>query len=89
MVASWIKTSGNTGFPPRSMAMGGGPPVCWQGWVFLLAWIAGLSGCGYLVLTRLHSMALFFTIEAVFVAVLIFVCVLKGEKPGWRWGDKK
>ena len=23
------------------------------------------------------------------IAILIIVCLLKGEKPGWRWGDKK
>jgi hypothetical protein len=27
--------------------------------------------------------------EPILIVILIVVCLLKGEKPGWRWGDKK
>ena len=76
-------------FPAKRYGWGWGPPVCWQGWVFLLLWIAASSGSAYFAIVRLEKFWLFFIFEAILIGVLILVCLLKGEKPGWHWGDKK
>jgi hypothetical protein len=74
-------------FPAKKYGWGWGPPCCWQGWIFLLAWLTALYGGAYVFRPDKH-LALFLVHVGVCATVLIVVCVLKGEKPGWRWGGK-
>jgi hypothetical protein len=70
-------------------------PSRWEGWAVIAVFIL-FQYENFLRLDRLsHSNSDTlrpFIIETFFaVAVLIFICDKKGEKPGWRWGssDKK
>lgn len=75
-----------TWFPAKTYGWGWGLPTCWQGWLVLLSYCALLI-VGMRYLMDRHSD----TIVALFVTgltiLLIAICWLKGEKPGWRWGN--
>jgi hypothetical protein len=76
-------------FPAKRHGWGWGPPCCWQGWVFFLIWLAALSGgVFYFVRQGEQNPVVVYTFAGVLLIVLILVCLLKGEKPGWRWGGK-
>ena len=74
-------------FPAKRFGWGWGLPTCWQGWAVLVVYIA-------LVLVVAANFPPHQQTEkfAIFVAILtiafIAICWLKGEPPGWRWGDK-
>ena len=75
-------------FPAKKYGYGWGLPVTWQGWIVFLS---------YLLLVAIASITLTDTprevislIAFVFIltAVFIGICIKKGEKAAWRWGDK-
>lgn len=67
-------------------------PGTWEGYLIILVYIL------YVTWRALEMGAMFDTASsAVFryvfellppTVILIVICYLKGEKPGWRWGDK-
>ena len=79
-------------FPAKRYGWGWGFPCKWQGWVFLLVWLAAMAGGTIILLTMLRawppavSIAVYMAWTWVMVAVLIAVCWRKGERPRWRWG---
>jgi hypothetical protein len=62
-------------------------PARWQGWAVLLAWFAPLV---WLVSELQHGMSggLYVLLLALWVAVLLVVCWLTGERPQWRWAGR-
>ena len=74
-------------FPAKKYGWGWGPPTCWQGWLVMALYIALISFGAFLFPPDKHPM-LFIANILIFSTALIFVCFLKGEKPGWRWGGK-
>jgi uncharacterized membrane protein YhaH (DUF805 family) len=71
-------------FPAKKYGWGWGPPNCWQGWLVLLAYFI-LLGAGAAMLLPKH-LRLFLGYTAILVVALILICLVKGEKPHWRWG---
>jgi hypothetical protein len=72
-------------FPARRYGWGWGPPSSWQGWVFLIAWIAVIFAVGRLAHNHPGLSVLF---VAAMIAVMFAVYLAKGEPPRWRWGDR-
>jgi len=73
-------------FPAKTYGYGWGPPICWQGWVVVLIYIALLAGGARWLMP--HKSA--FVPYAIGLSLaLTFICWLKGEKPAWRWGRPK
>ncbi len=72
----------------------GWTPVKWQGWVLTLALVVfilwdGLCLKSFVGLDGSLSgdvMFWYFVRLAVVVAVFLFICYKKGEKPKWQWG---
>ena len=62
-------------------------PCAWQGWVVLVGSIA-LALAGVVFLMPDHPRLFIGQIAVIIVAVCI-VCLLKGEKPRWRWGNSR
>lgn len=68
-------------------------PSSWQGWLilgifmsYLIARSIEMKNTSEPLTPTLHS----YIIEIVIpVILLIIICYLTGEKPGWRWGNKK
>jgi hypothetical protein len=74
-------------FPAKRYGWGWGPPSTWQGWVVMAAFII-LLGAGFAIFPVAEHRVGFFIYSGVLVVLLITVCYVKGEPPGWRWGNK-
>jgi hypothetical protein len=71
-------------FPAKKYGWGWGPPNCWQGWMVFAIWFVFLMGGTLLI----KSGPGVFVAYTVFLSVVLFlICLLKGEKPRWRWGS--
>jgi len=64
----------------------GWTPVTWQGWVVTAVWAVLFF---ISIKTFDHEWLKNTLVIFVITALLIFICYKKGEKPEWRWGDKK
>lgn len=74
-------------FPAKRYGWGWGPPCTWQGWV-VVAVYAIVIAIGAPMLVRKYSVEAAVAFSIVLSIILALVCWWKGEKPGWRWGDK-
>ncbi|RQS07578.1 hypothetical protein DIE07_20990 [Burkholderia sp. Bp9002] len=73
-------------FPAKRYGWGWGLPVTWQGWLALLLYLLGLVASVWLLQPN-RAPYTFGACVVALSAALIAVCWVKGEKPGWRWGD--
>ena len=68
-------------------------PATWQGWLVLVGFIAIMVGNFYRIDATSHSnsdtIRPFIIQTFILIAILLFICYKTGEKPGWRWGEKK
>lgn len=71
-------------FPAKKLGWGWGPPVTWQGWVFLIGWLAAVLVLSPLLHQQGGAMP-FLLFLVPMVGLLLVVCWLKGEPPRWRW----
>jgi len=74
-------------FPAKRYGWGWGLPTAWQGWLVLAAF-ACLMVAGVVALLPGFGPAAFVAYSAFLCFLLIGTCLLKGEPPRWRWGDK-
>jgi len=72
-------------FPAKKYGWGWGPPNCWQGWLVILAYVLLVAAGSPLLAV---NAGLYIVHVIILSIILIIVCYLKGEKPGWRWGGK-
>jgi hypothetical protein len=72
-------------FPAKKYGWGWGLPTCWQGMAVLAGFVLLVVLNSILFPPPAHFVAFFVGI-AVLCALLMVVCYLKGEPPGWRWG---
>jgi hypothetical protein len=70
-------------FPAKKYGWGWGPPNCWQGWVVLAVWFTLWVGGALLILP---NNGLFILYAVILGAAIIIACLIKGDKPRWRWG---
>ncbi len=68
-------------------------PVTWEGWVCLIVYMLLLLSSIPFLTDALESgtntasaVAIFLVWDTVITALLITICVKKGEKAKWRWG---
>jgi hypothetical protein len=75
-------------FPAKQYGFGWGLPVCWQGWVVILAFGFFYIAGGFVILRTKEASAYFpwFGVGGFLIYMSIFW--LKGEKLKWRWGKK-
>lgn len=73
-------------FPAKEYGWGWGMPCTWQGWVVMLVYV-GLVVAITIIIKPASNVKLYFILGLSFLFCLI--CWWKGEKPAWRWGDKK
>lgn len=69
-------------------------PISWEGWLVTVLFIVLLILHPLLSFSTTEEptpveLSLFFVRTVIFVALLIFVCYRRGEKPQWRWGRPK
>ena len=73
-------------FPAKRFGWGWGPPTSWQGRVVMLLFGAGEVALAVRFLPQ--RAATFAIATLVLTALLVAVCLVKGEPPAWRWGDR-
>jgi hypothetical protein len=75
-------------FPAKEYGWGWGLPCAWQGWVAMFVYLGLVAASSIFFWPALNN-----KLYLVFVLGLSFlyglVCWWKGEKPSWKWGDKK
>lgn len=68
-------------------------PATWQGWAILAMYIFAALTTSLYIDAHEHSVSDslmgFFPIIYILTVFLIIICYKTGEKPGWRWGQKK
>lgn len=68
-------------------------PATKEGWTVMAIFGIALVLSGFLsaqIAKSEDEFAIIYTLFTLFESiVLIFVCYKTGEKPGWRWGNKK
>jgi len=73
-------------FPAKKYGWGWGAPCAWQGWVVMAVWLVAV-----LLVIRFFppykSPGEFFGLIVLLLVVQFAICLWKGEKPKWRWGD--
>lgn len=75
-------------FPLKRYGWGWGLPVCWQGWLVLVGYLALMFAGTYYFLPRQAVLSLLLYGTAL-TAVLTAIVALKGEGPvRWRWGGE-
>lgn len=74
-------------FPAKRYGWGWGFPVCWQGWLVMLGYIACIVG-SIPLLKQPSGGLIFAVIVPVATIALVVICWIKGEPPRWRWGDQ-
>ena len=82
--ASRPKSDGDYWFPAKSFGWGWGAPRRWQGWLTLAVYVAALLAIGVAAPPERQT-GLFLAGVALATALLLLVCLLKGEPPRWRW----
>jgi hypothetical protein len=75
-------------FPAKTYGWGWGLPSSWQGWLVLATFI-GLLVAGSFVFPPSAALGPYLMCTAVLCGLLVGVCWLKGEPPGWRWGKER
>ncbi len=74
-------------FPAKRYGWGWGPPTKWQGWAVLVIWFAAIAVAGIRLMPA--HLVVFLSFNLFMVVLLLLICYVKGEPPGWRWGDSK
>jgi phosphoglycerol transferase MdoB-like AlkP superfamily enzyme len=75
-------------FPAKKYGWGWGFPCAWQGWVVFLAYI-GLAIATSCIIDSTPRLLMWIGLLFVLSVLFVLICLWKGEKPAWRWGDKK
>ena len=73
-------------FTAKRYGWGRGLPCAWQGWVIFAVWLGLVAGTAFLMMPA--HLALWIASTAVLSTALFVVCLIKGETPRWRWGDR-
>lgn len=74
-------------FKAKTYGYGWGLPLCWQGWVVLLGYIAGIIAVA-IVFPPDRAIVPHAFLVAGLTAILVAICMRTGEPPRWRWGQK-
>ena len=75
-------------FPAKKYGYGWGLPVTWQGWFVFLSYLLIVVVASFTLTDTPQEVALLITYIFILTAIFIFICIKKGEKAAWRWGDK-
>lgn len=64
-------------------------PATWEGWLVTLIYVVAITFLVFIFEQNVSGL-LWQYLGMVFglSLMLIFICYKKGEKPGWRWGNK-
>jgi len=66
-------------------------PCTWEGWAVILVYAIVITALAFIFENvQIKNFTLVYLTSVFFISgLLIYISYKKGEKPGWRWGDKK
>ena len=84
-------------FKPKGCGWGFGMPICWEGWVAMLVFMAILLGLGFFAGLfspdmKLGGFSLIVVPLTALALSLVFCFILRDKVEGglkWRWGKKE
>ncbi len=76
-------------FPAKKYGWGWGLPCAWQGWVVMLIYLGLVFAAIKVINPAVNRRMLCVSVIIGLSILFCLVCWWKGEKPAWRWGDKK
>ena len=83
-----MKQERDVWFPAKRFGWGWGPPVKWQGWVVLAAYVLAIAAIVFRFPPNV-DLAAFLGLIFLATLAMLAVCWWKGETPRWRWGEHK
>lgn len=78
----------NIWFPAKTYGWGWGLPCTWQGWVVMIAYVGLVILAVFVIRPNQHTEQ-FLAVAGGLSILFVLICWWKGERPSWRWGDKK
>jgi len=80
-------------FRAKKYGWGWGLPTTWQGWIIFIAYYVFILLDFFRIDANSHSASDTirpFIIQVVIATIiLLFIVIITGEKPKWRWGNKR
>jgi peptidoglycan/LPS O-acetylase OafA/YrhL len=65
-------------------------PATWQGWTVIAIYLVIFFILATIFETNIEKFWLPYLISVcILTSLLVYISYKTGEKPGWRWGDKK
>lgn len=80
--------SSNYWFKAKRFGWGWGLPAAWQGWVVYAFFALGVAGVLRAFPPQRAPVPFAIGLFAL-AALLLVVCLLRGEPPRWRWGGRR
>ena len=80
-------TEEKTWFKAKTYGWGWGRATTWQGWAVYATYVALMVWATFTFRPG-QNLPMFLACTLGGTAVLLLVCLLKGEKPAWRWGGR-
>jgi uncharacterized membrane protein YhaH (DUF805 family) len=72
-------------FHAKRYGWGWGMPASWEGWVVLVVFLSFTIGGAFLFPPH-RALTRYVILMGVLTALLLVICMVKGEPPKWRWG---
>jgi uncharacterized membrane protein YhaH (DUF805 family) len=76
-------------FPAKKYGFGWGLPITWQGWAVLLVYVLLITTGSVMLSNSSKNIIWLLPYILILTILFIFICLKKGEKAEWRWGNKK
>ncbi|HQK63572.1 MAG TPA: hypothetical protein PLF16_00305 [Candidatus Staskawiczbacteria bacterium] len=65
-------------------------PATWEGWLTILIWVVLFAASTIIFEMNVEEFLNWHLIFVFIITVLlVYISYKKGEKPGWRWGNKQ
>lgn len=74
----------NTWFPAKENGWGWGKPHAWQGWLSQFIYLVAVALTSYLIDPKVELLN-WAIVVTILTLCLIFLYVVKGDAPSWRW----
>ena len=83
-----MRTEKKIWFPAKEYGWGWSFPNTWQGWIVCILWSFAMISVSVLMCQSQLGFGYLIIFWALMTVLLIAICIIRGEKPRWRWGDK-
>ena len=83
------RSKGNIWFPAKKIGWGWGFPTHIMGWMALCVWVALVIATVVFFGPNKIGFSKFLGLIFTYSIVLLIICIIKGEKLKWSWGNSR